>query len=499
MVTLTTVGTEIVVDTSGRSTLFGRNVMITQKGIKGWHGGGVAVRRKAQERLWAHGDFSTAGKRGPRLVTLEGVAWGDSRSDAAAMVDDFNAILADGREGKLTVIDADHGTRWGNCFLYGEPEVEWDGDEVLTFAFEVICTDPRKYGEVRTFRTGVAMGGDGLKYPLFSGAPFTLQRTNLATNPRIASSATNWGVRSWGTGGVGTAAYNAGAGYVGNGFYRMTYTTGATAGTFLGPWYTQAIAGVAGDVYSARIAYRASIAKSVTCRVAFYNGATLVNEVVGTAVVAAANAWVTAEMVGAAATGPFTQIRVSATPTNSNVAAGSTIDAGAVQLEKAATLGAMFSGGTADTLTEVYEWTGTPDASTSTYSMLGGKPGILDFGDIGDLGTITFMNEGTADTYPRFRVKGWTPWFVITEVETGRQLKYIGEVPMYQSLYLNAFNGSVYLDTPEAVRLQNMARAEWPVIPGRGPGVPNTRRTYRFESPEGTGAELFMEVSSAWF
>lgn len=498
MVTLTTVGTEIVVDTSGGSTLFGRNVMITQKGIKGWHGGGVAVRRKAQERLWAHGDFSTTGKRGPRLVTLEGVAWGDSRRDAANMVDDFNAILADGREGKLTVIDADLGTRWSNCFLYGDPEVEWDGDEVLTFAFEVICTDPRKYGEPRTYRTGVAFGGDGLKYPLFGGAPYSLQRTNLAVNPRV-NSATGWAVRSYGTGGAGSAAFNAGAGYVGNGFYRMTYTTASTAGP-LGPWYTQAAVGVAGDVYSARIAVRASVAKTWYCRVAFYNGATLVNEVIGAVSVGtSANVWGTPEALAAAATGAFTQIRVTATPSNAVFAAGATIDAGAVHLEKAGTLGSMFSGGTADTQTEVYEWAGTPDASESTYSMLGGKAGILDFGETGDLGTITFTNEGTADTYPRFRVKGYTPWFVITEVETGRQLKYIGEVPMFQNLYLNAFNGSVYLDTPEAVRLQNLARAEWPVIPGRGPGVPLTRRTYRFESPEGTEAELFMEVSSAWF
>lgn len=490
MTSVTATPDEIVIDVEGRSTLFGINCQVTKDGIEGWTGGGVPVRRKAKERLWTHGEFSVKGKRGARAVTITGVAWADTRGDAGLTADLLNAVLADGREGKITVIDPDVGIRWAHCFLFGA-EIDWQDNEV-TFSLELICSDPRKYGQLQQFRTGIAQGGDGLRYPLFAGGPFTLQRTNLATNPRV-NSATNWAVRSYGTGGTGTAAFNGGAGYVGNGFYRMTYTAAATAGP-LGPWYTQAVTGGAGDVYSARIAVRASVAKSWFCRVGFYNGATLVNEVIGAVSVAAgANAWVTPEVIGAAATGPFTQIRVGATPSNATVAIGVTIDAGAVQLEASAALGAMFSGSTVDTAAEVYQWTGTADASTSTVSTIDGARGVLDFGEPGDMGTITFTNYGYADTYPNFRVRGYTTGFTITEIETGRRLIYNGEVPMYQDLYLNAFNGAVYLETIEANRLTNMVRTEWPVIPGK------ERRTYRFESPEGEAALLFMEVAPAWW
>lgn len=134
-------------------------------------------------------------------------------------------------------------------------------------------------------------------------------------------------------------------------------------------------------------------------------------------------------------------------------------------------------------------------AKVMEFDVQKGTSGVLDFGgdSTDNLGTITYDHRGTADTFQLFRVRGYTPGFTITELETGRRLEYKGEIPAFQDLYLNAFNGAVYLESPSANRLTSMTRVEWPSIP------PKTRRTYRFDSPEGPNARLYMEVSPAWF
>lgn len=153
--------------------LFGANVLVTKDGIKGWFGGGVSVRRTSTPRLNNHGTHSVRGFRGERVISVEGVGWGDSRAHTASLVDEWNAILADGTVGTFTVIDPDQGTRWANCYLNDTPEVDWFADDTFTWAFDLVCPDPRKYGlDVDQQVTGPPLHPGGLRFDLFaSGAP----------------------------------------------------------------------------------------------------------------------------------------------------------------------------------------------------------------------------------------------------------------------------------------------------------------------------------------
>jgi hypothetical protein len=267
--------------------LLGVNVQITQDGMKGWYGGGVPVRRQDEERLGEHGVYSEPGKRGPRLVTVTGIYWADSPAEAAAVVDDLNGILAEGTRGALTVVDPHFGTRWANCYLTGTPDVSWDGTETGTFSFDLICPDPRKYGNQATRTTGIAQGGGG-----------------IFTEP-------------------------------------------------------------------------------------------------------------------------------------------------------------MFGDDTA--------------------------PGIMYWGDSASTGMVSFTNTGTADVAPFFRVDGWFDNFTITEIETGRRLKYQGEVLLTNWLELDAAFGTVD-ENGTTDRSEGLTIAEWPSIPGK------STRTYLIEAV-GVDESLFFQMS----
>lgn len=129
-----------------------------------------------------------------------------------------------------------------------------------------------------------------------------------------------------------------------------------------------------------------------------------------------------------------------------------------------------------------------------TYDLFAGSnAGVLDFGPAGTPGTVTAENFGTADTAPVFVVAGGAPQgFTITELETGARLTYKDPVPAGASIRLDASDGSVLLDG-YADRSAALTRREWTRIPGA------SRSTYLFEAPNSTGAQLTMEVSSAWW
>lgn len=274
--------------------LLGINVQITQEGLKGWYGGGVPFKRTDEERLGDHGVFSEPGKRGARLVSVAGTYWADDPAEAAGVVDDLNGILAEGQEGRLTVVDPVFGTRWVDCYVTGTPDVSWDGDPTGTFNFDLICTDPRKYGAAKSYSTGIAKPGGG---------------------------------------------------------------------RFTDPYF------------------------------------------------------------------------------------------------------------------------GNPEA-----------PGIIFWGTGGQPGTVTFTNEGTADVPPFFRVDGWFPEFTITEIETGRRLKYVGEIQVANWLELDSSTGTVS-ENGQADR-PGLVIAEWPVIPGR------STRTYLIEAPgveDSVTFQMTMTAAPAWW
>ncbi|UXE04755.1 minor tail protein [Arthrobacter phage Shambre1] len=161
---------ELTIRVGDTSEILGINMEITQEGLPGWYGGGVGVRRTDSDKIGKHGIYSEPGTRGGRLVSVQGAYWADSVNEAAAVVDDLNALLAEGTEGRLTVIDEPFGTRWADCYLTGTPDVEWDGTESGTFAFDVICPDPRKYGDVFSRNAAPAADAGAMRtQPLFGG------------------------------------------------------------------------------------------------------------------------------------------------------------------------------------------------------------------------------------------------------------------------------------------------------------------------------------------
>lgn len=122
----------------------------------------------------------------------------------------------------------------------------------------------------------------------------------------------------------------------------------------------------------------------------------------------------------------------------------------------------------------------------------GQNAGVLDFGDTGNPGTVTFENVGTADTAPVFTVTGYAPGFTITEVNSGARLVYSQTLAAGQSLVLNAADGSVLLDG-YADRSAYLTRREWTRVNGK------TRATYLFESPGNAGASLQIGAKPAWW
>lgn len=122
----------------------------------------------------------------------------------------------------------------------------------------------------------------------------------------------------------------------------------------------------------------------------------------------------------------------------------------------------------------------------------GVNAGVLDFGNSGNPGTVTFENVGTADTAPLFTVTGYAPGFTITEVNSGARLVYSQTVAAGQTLVLNAADGSVLLDG-YADRSAYLTRREWTRVNGK------TRATYLFESSGNTGATLQIGAKPAWW
>lgn len=484
---------ELVLNVGEVSDLFGVNVLVTKKGLQGWYGGGVAVRRKGQERLWAHGSFSVPGTRSERLVTITGVAWGTTRRDASDLVDLLNSVMAAGTLGKITVNDPDVGTRWANCYLTGTPDVEWDYEDTLTWTLDVVCTDPRKYGIPLVATTGVTQAGGGLMFPLFTGAPFLVERTNLATNPAAETSTVNYSAVP-GPGGAATVTRPATGGKMGAGHYRQTWTTASSGPA--GASYVQAKTGGAGDNLSGSLWVRANAAKPVTMILRFRNGTTPqtgTGQVVSAVKTLVPNTWTEFKVDGVVSTGAYTNVeayaQINAGTLNS---VGNTLDVDGVLLEDQVQAGTYFDGNTLSAGNAVYSWSGAQHASTSTRLTATGVPGILDFGVGGSLGAITFDNIGTADVAPLFKITGYTPYFTITEVETGRRVSYEHAVPYGQTLWLNSADGTVMMEGISN-RSGGLSNTEWPTIPG------SSSRTYLFESPEGRNALMTLEVAPAWW
>jgi hypothetical protein len=139
--------------------------------------------------------------------------------------------------------------------------------------------------------------------------------------------------------------------------------------------------------------------------------------------------------------------------------------------------------------------TGIPVPGGALIFPLFGSPtnGVLNIGSGGYPGTVTVLNQGTADTGVQFTITGdYVPGFTITDRGSGRRLIYTETITTGQTLVLDSDDGSATLDgyAPKDIRL---SLAEWTRL-GRG-----ERGTWLFESPGSTNAQMTVGVTPAWW
>ncbi|QDH48203.1 minor tail protein [Arthrobacter phage MamaPearl] len=256
--------------------------------------------------------------------------------------------------------------------------------------------------------------------------------------------------------------------------------------------YQENVSGTTDDTWSGSMVLNPPNTLTSKLRISFYNGSTLVNFVDSANQTITGNVDTTVTVTGTA-TGPFTNIRLWYYLTTGNTPANGDFDASRALLEPTEFLGPWFDGNSQDGASHDYGWNGVTEASTS-YDLVPRVPstvGILDFGVNGNPGTATLVNNGTADTGPKFTIKGTSvPGFTITHLGTGRRLKYDGTIRTGQTLVIDADNGSVLLD---GYAPRELAVAEWTRL-GRGESA-----TYLFESVGSIGATMKVEVRPAWW
>jgi hypothetical protein len=96
----------------------------------------------------------------------------------------------------------------------------------------------------------------------------------------------------------------------------------------------------------------------------------------------------------------------------------------------------------------------------------------VSWGAVGSLGRVSMTNVGTADSVPLFEITGGLPdGFVLTEVGTGNEIRFVGAIPSGSTLFLNPRTGRASLDG-QADRSGLLTRSDWwSVSPGGSSAV----------------------------
>lgn len=464
--------------------------------IKGWYPG-TPLRRERVARLAAHGNFAERGYREARFPSIGGTYTAETRAEAAAFVDEINAFLGDGTAGTLTVDDADLGVRSAQVYLM-TPDVIWDGGLDVTFFLDMEAPDPRKYGAPVSAATGVAAGGGGLVYPLFSGGLGGIQRTNRVSNPSFEN----------GTGFTAKAAAitlstTTFASAVVNGSNALSISIGAGAGTFT--YLFQNVPATEGEwlAFAAMIRW-SSGSRYVKQSIQWRGDAGAITRVSSSSFQPSNNSTGGSRHVySALAPAGTTSADIMLYFYNDSAGAvaptsGTTFhtdawiaDGAPTQAEAEARVATYFDG---DTLApgKAYRWTGASGASLSSeYDLV--RSGVLDFGTPGSDGSLRVTNTGTADTPVRLTVRGpVVDGFTITEQGSGRQLVYTGEVLDGQYVVLDSRAGTVKLNG-YADRAALLTRRDWVTLTGGETAV------LLFDAPGSPDARLETEVSPAWW
>lgn len=95
--------------------------------------------------------------------------------------------------------------------------------------------------------------------------------------------------------------------------------------------------------------------------------------------------------------------------------------------------------------------------------------GVMDFGPLGDVGTLSLANAGTAPAPVVFTITGPAPaeGFTIVDLSTAKRITYMGSLPAGSSLVMDGSDGSVTINGT-ADRLGDTIREAWPMIPAGG-------------------------------
>lgn len=197
--------------------------------------------------------------------------------------------------------------------------------------------------------------------------------TNLATNPSLESSGTNWGARWYGSGGSGTnTPQSPNAALCGSVGYRKLWTVSGSGFQDLGVTYSHAGPTV-GQSYDFVISMRASFATTYRLWVEWRDSANTVVARTESVVTQApnANTWYTMKTSGVAAVGSTSAVVIASpypsggsdTGFGATIPVGATLDADCVMVSNSVS---GYQPDYADGSMTNWTWTGTPHASTST-------------------------------------------------------------------------------------------------------------------------------------
>lgn len=194
-------------------------------------------------------------------------------------------------------------------------------------------------------------------------------RTNYATNPNVASTATGYSSFA-GTGGTASGARQNTAGWDGNlGFFRVSWSVASTAVSG-GMVYLQSGGIVATTQYTQSLYVKPSVTQVMRLS-AQYRDASNVNiggTTFGSNTTCPAGEWTRLSVTATSPAGAVDRVALTAAATTGGVnwSIGDTLDIDATLIEISATLGSYFDGAYVDGAGVLYAWTGTANASSST-------------------------------------------------------------------------------------------------------------------------------------
>lgn len=143
MLTIKVAGLEIL--GPARKRQHGHGLIVKPEGFQGWQGLS-STRREALARAVQHGEHDVPVYLGSRVVTIDGWVLGETEFDMGWLSDSVTGLLGAGRT-DVTVEHQGRTLRAGARTVIAEC-MDSGGDPLVSeFQLQLLCADPRKYGE----------------------------------------------------------------------------------------------------------------------------------------------------------------------------------------------------------------------------------------------------------------------------------------------------------------------------------------------------------------